>query len=213
LGKEHAADGCAQLQYSYNPLDTARSSTWGFYGLGFDGRIRLRPNQVFTEHISLYGRTRIYGDLTLQGGSITNLRNSSTRYNTSSYTVVPNSTWTNIQDVIIIRFAGSNTLSWINQNTGFRNDTGIIILVTITFACQRNSGLSTGITAIGIVLNNSDAQTLGTQDVSGYDAVSISGSCYLDPGETVNCRIFQNSGGGFTDYKNIVVSINTSPLV
>ncbi len=209
LGRSLSADGCAQLQYSYNPVDSARSSTWGFYGLGFDGRIRLRPNQVFTEHISLYGRTRIYGDLIVDGNTNFGVK-STVLYNANGLTTAGANSWTNINFMTLIsRVAGNGYLTWIDQNTGFRNDTGKTVRVTASFSCQRTNDV-TGITAIRILF--ADVQS-GVQDVSGLDAVSISANSYLGPGESLKCQIYQtNATNTNKDYHNVYIGINLDQI-
>lgn len=130
-------------------------------------------------------------------------------YNASGDTPTSNNSWTDIDFLFVARQKGVGTLSWINQTTGFRNDLGTGILVSISFSCQRVSN-AFGVTALRIVANN--VWVLGVQDVAALDAVTLTGTTYLDPGENLRCQIYQSSGT-IVNYRNVYITINTYPLI
>lgn len=195
------------------------ASVGGNLDIALSGR---SPNAVFqsdfTDHLIVNGTTgatRINGTLTCSStitatGTIaaSNLKSSNTVYYSSAETEVSNNTWTNVNYITTFRQKGTNTLTWVNQTLGFQNQTGVAVLVNVSWACQRVSN-GFGVTALRI--SRGAVDTLGTQDVSALDAVSISANTYLDPNETVQCSIYQNSGA-ICNYQNVVVTINTSPL-
>ena len=152
------------------------------------------------------GNTQITGSLNVTGTITSGNLNSSLNYNASGLTNVSANSWTDLNFMTITtRSIGTGFLSWINQSTGFRNDTGVNVKINVSFSCQRVSN-TTGITALRIQF--ADIGT-GVQDVSGADAVSISANGYLAPGEALKCQIYQNNiGNNNVDYQNIFVTVN-----
>ena len=142
---------------------------------------------------------------------VSRIGGSGTVYNTSSGTVVSNATWTNVNNITTLRQKGNGTLNWVNQGTGFRNNSSQTLLVTVSFTAKKYSNFL-GLSAIRIVLNNTTA--LMTQDVAALDAVSVSASTYLDDNETIQCQMFQNDGALLPNsFENVVVTINTYPCI
>ena len=142
---------------------------------------------------------------------VSRIGGSGTVYNTSSGTVVSNATWTNVNNITTLRQKGNGTLNWVNQGTGFRNNSSQTLLVTVSFTAKKYSNFL-GLSAIRIVLNNTTA--LMTQDVAALDAVSVSASTYLDDNETIQCQMFQNDGALLQNsFENVVVTINTYPCI
>jgi len=141
---------------------------------------------------------------------VTRVGGSNRVYNANSVTAVPNNSWQNINDMsIIARAKGGGALTWVSQTDGFINSTGQSILISATFSCQRATPNTLGVTAIRIL--GGGGEVLGVQDVSGMDAVSISGQTYMDAGESIQFQIYQNSGS-LIAYHNVYISINTFPL-
>ena len=142
---------------------------------------------------------------------VSRIGGSGTVYNTSSVTAVNNATWTNVNYITTLRQKGNGTLNWVNQGTGFRNNSSQTLLVTVSFTAKKYSNFL-GLSAIRIVLNNTTA--LMTQDVAALDAVSVSASTYLDDNETIQCQMFQNDGALLSAFfENVVVTINTYPCI
>lgn len=188
------------------------ASVAGNLDIALSGR---SPNAVFqsdfTDHLVVNGTTgatTINGTLTCSTITAPNLKNSSTIYGYSQETPANINQWTNVDFITVFRQIGSG-LTWINQSTGFRNDLGITVLVTVSFACKRSTN-AFGITAIRIL--GGAGEGLGVQDVTAEDAVSISGNTFLTPGQNLRCQIFQNQQAPNVPYKDIVVSINTVPV-
>lgn len=195
VGKALSGTNCTFLQYNTNSvLSYAR---WSIY----DSSTSIE--QIYNGKITLNGNTDINGTLT-----VPTLKSSSTVYNSSTSTAVGNASWTNIDAITVFRQKGSNPLTWINQATGFRNTSSVSLLVTASFSCQRSAN-AFGVTAIRIL--GGGGEGLGVQDASALDAVTITGNTFVDPNQTIQCQIFQNSGSTVS-YQNVFITINTSPF-
>ncbi len=204
IGRDNA--NSAQLNYQIPTTfpSILTNTTWRF-----SDAVGASINLFKGNSINLNGNTTNNGTLNVTGNvTAANLKSSNTVYYASGVTEVNNNTFTNVNLITTFRQKGSNTLTWVNQTVGFQNLTGVPVLVNVSWACQRVSN-AFGVTALRI--SRGAVDTLGTQDVAALDAVSISANTYLDPNETVQCSIYQNSGAICT-YHNVVVTINTSPV-
>lgn len=196
VGKSLSTTNCTFIQY--NPLSVLSYARWSI----FDSSTSIE--QIYNGKITLNGNTDINGTL-----AASNLKSSSTIYGYSSETQASINQFTNVNFITVFRQIGTG-LNWIDQSTGFRNDTGLNLLVTVSFSCKRSTN-AFGITAIRIL--GGAGEGLGVQDVSGEDAVSISGNTFLTPGQTVRCQIYQNIQSPTVPYKDIFVSINTTAVI
>jgi hypothetical protein len=218
------AGGFASIQLNGNPmtggvLDFSTNGT-DFYTriLGQPGIMTYYGNQHIFQTVSGSNPTTLSPSLMVPSRTlaldasrniIPKIGGSNQIYNASANTAVGDSVWSDIAAIFVARQKGVGNLSWIDQATGFQNQTGQGILVSISFSCQRVAN-GFGVTALRIVANN--VWVLGVQDVSALDAVTITGTTYLDPGENIRCQIFQNSGSTVS-YHRVYITINTYPLI
>jgi hypothetical protein len=158
----------------------------------------------FTDHLivnGVTGATTINGNLTA-----VNLKNATRMWFATADVPASNNQWTPLDFLFVTREKGNQGIDWINQATGFRNTSPRSLMITCSFSCQRTFN-TLGVTAIRFFVNNTFS--LGTQDVSGLDAISISGTTYLDPNDTIACQIYQTSGS-IVNYNQIVVNISST---
>ncbi len=144
---------------------------------------------------------------------VTKKGGSNTIFNALETLPVENNSWTPVKFLFIARQKGSAPITWIDQFTGFRNDSGESLLVSISFTTKRVAN-PFGTSSIRILLNGS--LKLAEQDVTAMDSVTASVNTYLDPTETIQCQVWHNAGTspGFPlFYENIAITINTYPLV
>jgi len=195
VGKSLTSSNAAFLNFTNA---TVPFSTWSLYNS------TTKIDQAYNGNVTITApTTTVVGNFTA-----TNLKSSSTIYGYSQETPVNINTWTNVDFITVFRQKNPG-LTWINQSIGFRNDLGIAVLVNVSFACKRTTN-AFGITAIRIL--GGGGEGLGVQDVTAEDAVSISGNTFVDPGQTIRCQIYQNIQSPSVPYKDIVVSINTTPV-
>ena len=173
-------------------------------GVDFRGRIICNNSN---KNLSYEADSHSFNNSVTITGNITasNLKNGSSMWFANADTTVPNNSWTSLNSLFLSRNGGSpDFVTWINQGTGFRNTSGKALRITASFSCQRTGG-DLGVTAIRFFVNNTFS--LGTQDVSPRDAVTIACSTFLLVNETIQCQIYQSSGSN-QNYAGIVVSIN-----
>ena len=218
------AGGYANIQLNGNPatggyIDFSTNGT-DFYTriLGLPGAMNYYANQHIFSTVSAGNPTTLSPSLMVPSRTLTldasrnftpRIGGSNTIYNASGDTPTSNNSWTDIDFLFVARQKGVGALAWINQATGFRNDTGQGILVSISFSCQRVSN-AFGVTALRLLANN--VWVLGVQDASALDALTITGTTYLDPGENLRAQIYQTSGT-IVNYRNVYITINTYPLI
>lgn len=217
LGKGFGDNEAMYFNYQHNPISPALiTSTWGFGNGAPSTSITLRGSGNISFNA---GGTQVTLNPTAVSASktlcldstkniVSRIGGSNTIYEASGPTIVSGSTFENIADVITIRTKGNGTLSWVDRGTGFKNQSGENLLVSISFTCNREtSGL--GNSSFRLMINGSTI--LAQQDIDGSAArVTISANTFLNNLETLQAQVRCVAS---VLYTGVIVTINTYPLV
>ncbi len=207
FGKSNTTNNSAQLQFGYtlaSPTYNNPFTTWGFYGLS-GTYIQLRQNPSATQNkVLITGNTRIDGDLKISGAVA--VKNSSSFYfNTAAFSIIA-TVWTDAKNILVARSSGVNTLTTVS--TGFRNDTGYTLQVSVSFTCQQVTG---GFVSLRIAYDL-DSQPIAQQDVESTNPqyINVSANFNLEAGSRIRCLIrdplFNSS------FQGVLITINTTPI-
>ena len=214
FGKSHTTANAAQLQFGYSsgglvPFDNP-FITLGFYGLsGTRIQLRTNPNPANAQKaVQIFGNTEIVGNFTATG--TVSVKNSSSFFQTFFNFSIPNTVFTDVPNLSPVFENGLNRLT--STATGFRNDTGLLLQVSISFSVQRTDPNAVGSQGIRISYGT-DAEYLAETVSQAYDYVSISANFPLQPTQKLRCIIYPDALFSPVQYGNVRITINTTPIV
>jgi hypothetical protein len=214
FGKSNTTDNAAQLQFGYSsgglvPFDNP-FITLGFYGLS-GTRIQLRTNPNLAnaqKNVQIFGNTEIVGNFTVTG--TVSVKNSSVFYQTFTNFSIPNATFTDVPNLLPVFENGTNRLT--PTATGFQNNTGLILQVSISFSCVRTDPNPVGSNTIRIsygLFSEYLAEAISQE----FQPVSVSANFPLQPTQKLRCIIYPDALFSPVQYGQVRITINTTPIV
>jgi hypothetical protein len=214
FGKSNTTANAAQLQFGYSsgglvPFDNP-FITLGFYGLsGTRIQLRTNPNPANAQKaVQIFGNTEIVGNFTATG--TVSVKNSSVFYQTFTNFSIPNATFTDVTNLSPVFENGLNRLT--PTATGFRNDTGLILQVSISFSCVRTDSNPVGSNTIRIsygLFSEYLAEAISQE----FQPITTSANFPLQPTQKLRCIIYPDALLSPVQYGQVRITINTTPIV